>query len=819
MAYGQSSDIIKKAAEKSGLSENQIKNMARQRGYSDADIKAEAEKRGYVNPEMKQVQNNENPDLNTQKQQIDNLSSNNDFDTKESTAGENPDDPNSELAEELESSEPPNLNLPFFGYDIFKGDPALFQASNFGAIDPNYNIGPGDEIIIMLWGETQFRQSFSVDREGYIFITDIGQIFVNGLNLNALENKIFKRLSKVYSSLKAKSGKATTYLDVSLGEIRPLRVMVLGDVAQPGAYTLNPTTTLFTSLYYFRGPTEAGSLRNIQLIRKGKNIATIDFYNYLLTGKTAGDVRLQLDDVIFIPKRGITVSIEGEVNRNAVFELKEDEELSTLIKMAGGLKNTAYLKRAQIDRIVPFEERNDNWDDRVLEDFDLSRFLDSDQTINLRDGDHIEIFSIKDMHRNDVYISGGAVTRPGRFELVEGMKISNIIEKAGGLSQDAYLDKAHIIRINTKSLREELISIDLGKALSGDVDHDLVLQWMDRIQVFSLGELIPEYSVSILGQVKKPGKYRLLENMKLYDLVFEYGGFLDKEFKKEAYPSRAEIIRVIDENVKKEIIPFNLDSVIVNKGKANLILKPDDVVRIYSQNEIIGETRYVSIKGHVKRPGRYELYEDNMTIYDLLFIAGGFDDPIFLSQIFLDRADLIRFEKERTTKKIISFELSSIIKSKESDANFNLSAGDEIIIYSKELFSGNKFVSINGEVKNPGKYSLKSNMFLKDLILESGGFKDDIYRYRIEIARIDPENDSFDKYAEVITLNMDKKFFSSEITSNHSEDHGSRVEDKIKLYPYDMVTVMSDPYFSSQRIVKNFWNGYVSWLLCHPLSK
>ena len=246
----------------------------------------------------------------------------------------------------------------------------------------------------MLWGETQFRQKFKVDREGYIFIPDIGQVFVNGLTLEKLEKKIFKLLSKVYSSLKSSGGRGTTFLDISLGEVRPLRIMVLGDIAQPGAYSVSPATTLFTSLYYFAGPTSQGSLRDIQLIRNGKNIASVDFYNYLLTGKMVDDVRLQLDDVIFIPKRGKTISLYGEVNRQAIFEIKENEGLNQLLKMAGGLKNTAYLERAQIDRIVPFNERNEYWNDRVLEDFNLGSVINDDKSLVLRDGDQIEIFSI-----------------------------------------------------------------------------------------------------------------------------------------------------------------------------------------------------------------------------------------------------------------------------------------------------------------------------------------------------------------------------------------------------------------------------------------
>ena len=251
----------------------------------------------------------------------------------------------------------PNPQIQHFGYKIFSRDPSLFQASEFGSIDPDYLIGPGDEIIVMLWGETQFRQVLKIDREGFIFIPEVGQVFVNGLNITLLESKLFRVLSQAYASLIPQNGVANTFIDISLGKLRPLRIQVLGEVNQPGSYTVNPSTTLFSSLYYFNGPNLLGSLRDIRLIRNGKIISVIDFYDYLLTGKKAMDQRLQVDDVVFIPPRGKTVSIEGEINRPGIYELKKEETLLDLLSIAGGLKSSAYMDRVQIDRIVPFEDR------------------------------------------------------------------------------------------------------------------------------------------------------------------------------------------------------------------------------------------------------------------------------------------------------------------------------------------------------------------------------------------------------------------------------------------------------------------------------
>ncbi len=436
LLLGQSTKELKKKAKEAGITtEAQARELAKQSGMTDAQIEAEMQKRGLTpggeeaaseTPQVEPVEalpdeavvETTTPEDEAVGEEISPLD-----DEILPLAGEEeipiviedeiPTIGEEELTvqgeeeltvqgeEELEDIEdvsiesqlqPGRRGLPYFGYDVFEGDPEIFQASTLGAIDPHYSIGPGDEIIIMLWGETQFRQVFTVGREGFIFIPDVGQVFVNGLTLENLEKKLFRVLSQSYASLNPSQGNASTFLDVSLGNLRPLRIMALGEVGQPGAYSVNPSTTLFTSLYYFQGLTSLGSLRDVRLIRGGKQIVSIDLYDYLLTGKPANDVRLQLDDVIFIPPRGKTVSIQGEINREAIYELKKGETLEDLITIAGGLKTTAYLDRAQVDRIVPFEERAEVGMDRILLDVDLNDILYSDSEFALKDGDQLQLF-------------------------------------------------------------------------------------------------------------------------------------------------------------------------------------------------------------------------------------------------------------------------------------------------------------------------------------------------------------------------------------------------------------------------------------------
>ncbi|MBT3606981.1 MAG: hypothetical protein HN515_01895 [Candidatus Marinimicrobia bacterium] len=821
LLLGQTAEQIKQAKEviqRTGMSESQAKDAAKAQGYTDKQIDTAIQKEKATKTELgKSVPESSEkiglPELGksnevVQKQPV--------LETIVPIVGEelpiigNDDleivgDGDLEVVDETEldiesEGQPARGALTYFGYDIFARDPALFQATSVGAVDPNYLIGPGDEIIVMLWGETQFRQVLTVDREGFVFIPEIGQVFVNGLNLNLLESKLFRVFSQSYASLNPQGRTPTTFLDVSLGNLRPLRIQVLGEVAQPGAYTVSPSASLFSALYYFNGPTTRGSLRDIQLIRGGKKIASIDFYDYLLTGKKPKDQKLQLDDVIFIPRRLKTVTIEGEINRSGIYELKPKESLTDLITMAGDLKITAYLDRAQIDRIVPFEDRAELGMDRMYTDVNLEQVLKSADVFPLQDGDRMQIFSVLDLRQNVVDLRG-AVTRPGSYDLGDSLKLSELINKGDGLLGDAYLERIDVVRIKP-DFTEELIKLDLGQVLDGNPDYDIYLRGLDRVRVYGMTEMVPRTYVSITGHAKRPGRFLLQENMTLYDLIFKAGGYVDEEYKKLTYLKRAELVRVSKESDEKEIIPFNLGLVLDKQGIANTALRTDDAIRIYSVNEIEGDTRYVSISGHVKRPGQYELFAGNMTLYDLIFKAGGFDDPLYKSQTFLSRADLIRFDNDRITQSIIPFNLDAVLSDKNNEQNIILLPGDEIRVYSEIVFNTVESVSINGIVRSPGTYNLKTGMTLKDLILEAGGLNANVYRYRVEVARIDPLNNNLDEYAEVITFNMDEKFSVSSASSNDgSKKEFSATSNGFQLNPYDLVSIRPDPYFSNQKQV------------------
>ncbi len=698
----------------------QAKDYISKSGMSNAEVRSAAKARGASDEIIDKVLNKENNKVTTSLEVENEIIKTNDIEEFGESISI---DEKNEIEEEInieKKNQFLNNQLRHFGYDIFTQDPEIFQSSAVGAVDPDYLIGPGDEIIVMLWGETQFRQVLLVDRAGFIFIPEVGQVFVNGLTLNLLESKLFKVLSKSYDSLNPSNRKADTFLDVSLGKLRPLRIQVIGEVAQPGAYTVNPSATIFSSLYYFNGPTKLGSLRDIRLIRGGKEIAKIDFYDYLLTGKKLKDEKLQLDDVIRITKRKRTVSISGEVYREGIYELKENETLKNLIDICGGLKVTAYLKRAQIDRVVPFDQREGLGMDRLLKDFDLSSILNLNQDEKLFDEDKVKIFSIFDSRENSVRITG-SVARPGDYELGEGLYLSQLILKADSLLGDAFLDRVDIIRTTADS-KQKLIELDLKEVMFGDRIADIALIGMDKVHVYSKNEITTKKYVRISGHVKKPGRYPLLENMKIYDLVFLAGGLIDEDHRKST---------------------------------------------------------------------------------------------------FLNRGDLIRYDKDYISKFIRSFDLGAIYEDQQHKSNVLLQSGDEIIIYPRSLFNLEKKVKIAGNVQNPGTYSFKKGMNLKALILEAGGLFSDMEKYKIEISRIDSLKNNKDLMAESYEVEM-----FNDYSLGYIEDLGNSSKANkqfFSLRPYDYVIVRPDPYFQMQKTVsvtgevlypglyvKNFSNETVS---------
>jgi polysaccharide biosynthesis/export protein len=398
---------------------------------------------------------------------------------------------------------------PIFGRALFRRTTTQFQPILSGPVDADYRLGPGDELVLFLTGDVELGYVLDVNREGYVIIPDVGQLFVNGLTLGELRSRLYERLGRVYSGVR-RGPEATTQFQVSLGRLRANQVYLIGEVEWPGSYQVSAVATVFNALYTAGGPTRQGSFRRIEVRRGGRVVREVDIYDYLLRGDSRGDIRLEQGDIVFVPMAGAQVQIEGAVRRPAIYELRPEEGLRDLLAQAGGLKADAVVRRIQIDRILPPERRRPGVD-RVLVDVDIYEVARPEgERIALHDGDIVQVFGVSEERRHRVSITG-KVRRPGTYEWIPGGTLWDLIDRADGLDERAYTARAHIFRLNEADGSRRLIQAPLLADESGRALRDVALADRDSVVVLSREELSNPQTVAIDGFVKNPGTYALAE--------------------------------------------------------------------------------------------------------------------------------------------------------------------------------------------------------------------------------------------------------------------------------------------------------------------
>jgi protein involved in polysaccharide export with SLBB domain len=504
-------------------------------------------------------------------------------------------------------------SLRVFGYDMFNVSPSSFVPLAPTSVPPDYTLGPGDNVIVNLWGKVDLELDLTVDREGKVFIPKAGDLTVWGLTLDQFEKKLKMKLSTIYSDFK---------MNVIMGKIRSIKVFVFGEVKNPGGYTVSSLSTLFNALHLAGGPNQRGSMRKVKLIRNNKKIATVDLYQFLLRGYNRDDTKLASNDVVYVPVAGPTVKIKGEIKRPAIYELKGGERILDLVDLAGGLKPTAYQQRVMVNRIA-------DQDQRVLLDVNLyNQSTLEKENLKLKDGDDVAIFSIFDRIENLVWIDG-KVKHPGAFQRNPGMRVWDLIRGGEQLQKDAYLPRADLIRTYPDE-RKQIIPLNLEKVLAKDSTGNVLLMDKDSLTVYGYWDVKRKKYVTIEGAVKKPGKYELYENMKLSDLVFLAGNPL-----KNTYVLRADIAH-LNPGKPADITYVNLqdlyndwENFIAKQNQdADLFLKEDDHVFI---REIPGWSlqKIVTLEGEVMFPGKYALEQENETLYFLIQRAEGLTPKAF----------------------------------------------------------------------------------------------------------------------------------------------------------------------------------------------
>lgn len=524
-----------------------------------------------------------------------------------------------------------------FGYNMFNVSPSTFAPIAPTSVPPDYTLGPGDNIIVNLWGKVDLELDLTVDREGKIFIPKAGELTVWGLTLDQFEKKLANKLSTIYSDFE---------MNVILGKIRSIKIFVFGEVTNPGGYTISSLSTLFNALYMAGGPNQRGSMRKVGLIRSNKETATVDLYEFLLKGYNKDDLKLASNDVIYVPVVGALVKIRGEVKRPAIYELKGGERILDLIELAGGLKATAYLERVMVDRIA-------GQDQRVLLDLNLQdQSTLKEENLELKDGDDASIFSIFDLIEKLVWIEG-KVKHPGAFQRNPGMRVWDLIQGGEQFQKDAYLLRADLIRTYPDE-RKQIIPIELKKVLVQDSTENILLTDKDRLKVYGYWEVKRRKFVSINGAIKNPGQYELYEDMKLSDLIFLAGNPL-----KNAYLLRAEIAQLnpgkpadISYLNLKDLYADSEDFVVKPNPGVDFSLKEDDQVFIREIPEWSLQ-KIVTFEGEVMFPGQYALKREKETLYQLLERTGGLTPKAFSRGAIFLRPSIIQEVGRRNVHDVI----------------------------------------------------------------------------------------------------------------------------------------------------------------------
>jgi polysaccharide biosynthesis/export protein len=586
-------------------------------------------------------------------------------------------------------------DLPVFGHDVFRNIKSLsFTPENNLATPADYIVGAGDEINILVWGRMNEEYKLKVDREGRINIPHQGPVAVAGMPFTVMEKTVLDRIQSIEG----------VQASVTMGDLRSISVFMVGDVKSPGMYTLSSLSNVTNAIFAAGGPNKRGSLRNIHLKRNGSVIATIDFYDFLLAGKDNAGTRLKSGDVIVVPIVKKMAAIAGNVRRSALYEIRQGDRLKDLIALAGGISPAAWTNRIQIERF------QDNQYQIVL-DVEADKNQDV-PSCNIEDGDIVKIFPIVLKDDNAVYLSGN-VYRPGKYEYKTGMKVTDIIPDFKSLLPETYFEYAIILRKDPPGFLDRLIPFNLEKAINGKTGTDnMPLQPRDAVIIYSRDYFEPDRTVYIGGAVNNPGKQKILDNMKVRDLIIQAGGLLE-----EASDDKGELYRrVFDkEIVATQKIEFNVRLSLIGDEKNNIELKKYDMVYIRSKKGWEEEKR-VSLKGEMTYPGEYILLKGE-TLGSLIERAGGFTIDAYLPAATLTRVSVKDLERKRNEDYVNRLQSDALTMTTEMVAK-QQQAGDvqNLLLQQQQLMNRMR----NGETAGRVVIDMTTKKSYDDFLLEDG---------------------------------------------------------------------------------------------------
>ena len=622
-----------------------------------------------------------------------------------------------------------------FGSELFNNPTPIFEPNLRIPTPKNYILGPDDELIIDVFGYQEANYHLTVSPEGSINIPFIGIVPVTGITIEQATKRI---KDKMIHSGYASMGTTQTQLQVSIGKIRSIKVTVIGDAKKPGSYNISSLSTLFNALYAAGGPTNKGSFRQIELIRNNKVITKLDAYDFLLRGDQTNNVRLTDQDVIRIPPAKVQVSLLGQVKREGIFEVLPTENLQKIIDYSGGFTNEAYTASIQIKQVTDKERR--------IKDVLKNEF----SIYNPLKGDSIVVNKILNRYNNRITISG-AVYRPGTYELEKGITLSKLIAKADGLKDDAFKDRGEIVRTNDTDLTKKIIPFSVQSIVKGKT-NDIVLQKNDEVVIGEAAAYREKYTLTLEGEVKKPGIYPYFQGMTLNDLLFLAEGFTDasatgnieiaRRVKSDDDTRKNEMATIIDVAAQKDLKLLGKEFELI----------PWDVISIRRKKDY-REQISVKVEGEVKYPGNYVLAEKNERVSSLLKRAGG-----ITGEAFIEAANLIRvnnsIQKDNNgeadkVKKIqqqlkdtsnnlaesytkptikVGLDLVKILSDPEGLNDILLQEGDVLSIPKQK-----NEIKVNGEVMVPSEIVYRKGANLSYYINKAGGYTDNARQRKVYV--------------------------------------------------------------------------------------
>lgn len=612
-----------------------------------------------------------------------------------------------------------------FGHDVFTNRNLTFEPSINLATPVDYRLGPGDEVIIDVWGASENTIRQSISPEGTIQVSGLGPVQLSGMTVKDANAYLQREFSKIYSGISG--SEPTSQIKLTLGDIRTIQINIMGEVAVPGTYTLSSFSSVFHALYRAGGVNKIGSLRSIKVVRNGKTIADLDVYDYLMKGKMKDDIRLQEGDVIIVNPYESLVRIAGKVKRPMFYEMKPTETVATILNYAGGFTGDAYKKAVRIIRKSGREHQVYN-----VDEMDYSVF-------RLDDGDSISVDAVLKRFENRVEIRG-AVYRSGLYELSGTVNtVKQLIKKAEGLRGDAFLNRALLDREN-EDLSHEVIAVDLGSLLKGTV-ADIPLQKNDILYIPSIHDLKEEETISIHGEVANPGTFLFSKNMTIEDLLVQSGGLLEA-----AATTKVDITRRIKDpkstsfsSVLGKTYSFDIKDGLVVGGEGDFYLEPFDEVYV-RKSPAYRKQQNVVVAGEVLFGGNYALVKKNERLSDLISKAGGITPDAYVKGARLIRkmteeeqrrqADAVRMARMGEGKDSISVEklnisdtytvgidLEKAISNPGSDFDLVLREGD--VLFIPEYINT---VKISGAVMYPNTVLYKRGESLRYYINQAGGY-------------------------------------------------------------------------------------------------